>query len=118
VVLSTVESVEFAFLHDFAFFCEDAVFVVTTLYILFDVADERGFGGVGPMVGNHDIEEGMVVVYEDGACFALLIDAEHLDTELIGVGCCAGAGATATALAASSARRNRTVVSGATSIIG
>ena len=68
------------------------------------------------MVGNHDIEEGVVVVYEDGACFALLIDAEHLDTELIGVGCCAGAGATA--LAASSARRNRTVVSGATSIIG
>jgi hypothetical protein len=27
----------------------------------------------------------MIIVYEDGAGFALLVDAEHLDTKFIGV---------------------------------
>jgi len=60
-----------------------------------------------------DIEEGVVVIYEDGAGFAFLVDTEHLDAELVGVGGSPVAGA-----ALATARRNRTVVSGATSIIG
>ena len=69
------------------------------------------------MIADFDIEEGVVIIYEDGACFALLVDAEHLDAELIGVGGCAALAA-ATLAASTTARRNRTVVSGATSIIG
>ena len=37
------------------------------------------------MVGYFDVEEGVVIIYEDGACFALLVDTEHLDTEFVGV---------------------------------
>ncbi len=37
------------------------------------------------MICDFDIEEGVVVVHEDGAGFALIVDAEHLDAEFVDV---------------------------------
>ena len=48
------------------------------------------------MVGDPDVEEGEVIVHEDGAGFALFVDTEHLDLELLVI-CCAGAGVAAAA---------------------
>jgi hypothetical protein len=96
VILPTVESVEFALFHDFTFVRENTIFIVSAFHILLDVTDERGFRGIRPMIRDFDVEEGMVIVYKDGTCFTLFIDAEHLDPKLVGVYGSATATATAT----------------------
>ena len=89
VILPTVETVEFALFHDFTLVRKNAVFIVSALHILLDVADERGFRSIGPMVRDFDVEEWMVIVNENRTCFSLFIDTEHLDPKLVGVGCTA-----------------------------
>ena len=62
------------------------------------------------MVGNLDIEEGVIIIYEDGTGFALFIDAKHLDSKFIGV----DGGAMIAAAAARAIGRDRTAITAAT----
>lgn len=64
------------------------------------------------MVGNLDIEEWVIIVYEDGTGFALFIDAKHLDSKFIGVD--GGAMIAAAAAAARAIGRDRTAITAAT----
>ena len=73
------------------------------------------------MIRYFDVEERMVIVNEDGTGFALFIDAEHLDSKLVGVGGDGGVSSSAIASGATTtttSRRDRTIVSATTPIVG
>ena len=50
-------------------------------YIKGHLIHKLNFFALGPVIANFNIKEGGIILYINTGCFALLIDAKHLNTE-------------------------------------